>query len=139
MSIRGKKYYRKLFFHLVEITVWNSYLLFQSMGNTMKHLKFRMQLIELLVANHKEASPATHGRPGTSLPPMKLTARHFPACIPATEKKANPTRVCTVCSRRTDGRGKKIRRESRYYCPDCGVGLCVAPCFRDYHTKVNLP
>ena len=61
---RGKKYYRKLFFNLVEITVWNSYLLFQSMGNTMKHLEFRMQLIELLVANHKEASPATRGRPG---------------------------------------------------------------------------
>ena len=71
--------------------------------------------------------------PRKSLPPMRLTARHFPACIPATEKKANPTRLCTVCSRRTDGRGKKICRESRYYCPDCGVGLCMAPCFRDYH------
>ena len=24
--------------------------------------------------------------------------------------------------------------ESRYFCPDCNVGLCVTPCFRLYHT-----
>ncbi|KAJ8949429.1 hypothetical protein NQ318_007530 [Aromia moschata] len=56
----------------------------------------------------------------------------------ATEKKANPTRQCGICSRVRDARGKKIRRESRYWCPQCEVTLCVTPFFRVYHTVTNI-
>jgi hypothetical protein len=26
----------------------------------------------------------------------------------------------------------------KYHCVQCKVGLCVYPCFHDYHTKLNL-
>lgn len=35
-------------------------------------------------------------------------------------------------------KGKRIRKETRYYCPDCDVGLCLTPCFKLYHTKADL-
>lgn len=72
------------------------------------------------------------------LNPHRLTEYHFLAYLPATAKKANPTRQCVVCSRERNAKGKKFRRESRFYCPDCNVALCVAPCFRVYHTVADL-
>ncbi|CAH2020340.1 unnamed protein product [Acanthoscelides obtectus] len=83
-----------------------------------------------------EFSPRT-GRPSTQLTPLRLTGRHFPDLIPATEKKANPTRQCGICSRARDEREKKIRRGTKYYCADCETPLCVTPCFRIYHTVAN--
>ncbi|CAH2013720.1 unnamed protein product [Acanthoscelides obtectus] len=69
-----------------------------------------------------EFSPRT-GRPSTQLTPLRLTGRHFPDLIPATEKKANPTRQCGICSRARDEREKKIRRGTKYYCADCETPL----------------
>jgi hypothetical protein len=31
-----------------------------------------------------------------------------------------------------------VRKGTTYKCVKCNVGLCVVPCFADYHTKVNL-
>ena len=75
------------------------------------------------------------GRPSNVPHPLRLTERHFPEYVPPTEKKANPTRQCVVCSKKRDANGKKIRRESRYCCLVCDVALCVTPCFKIYHTK----
>ncbi|CAK9832788.1 Histone-lysine N-methyltransferase SETMAR [Anthophora retusa] len=42
-----------------------------------------------------------------------------------------PNRRYVVCT------AKDKRRESRYECKDCNVGLCVEPCFRIYHTELH--
>ena len=39
---------------------------------------------------------------------------------------------CALCS------ANKIRKDTRYYCKDCDVGLCVVPCFEYYHTKTDF-
>ena len=44
------------------------------------------------------------------------------------EKKSNATRRCVVCKKHG------TRKESRYECLRCDVGLCAAPCFGAYHT-----
>ncbi|CAH2020334.1 unnamed protein product [Acanthoscelides obtectus] len=69
-----------------------------------------------------EFSPRT-GRPSTQLTPLRLTGRHFPDLIPATEKKANPTRQCGICSRARDEREKKIRRGTKFT-----VQIAKPPC-----------
>ncbi|XP_076666789.1 uncharacterized protein LOC143368197 isoform X5 [Andrena cerasifolii] len=56
---------------------------------------------------------------------------HFPEHIPSTPKKINATRRCKVCA------SKGLRRESRYYCSYCNVGLCVTPCFKQFHVQPN--
>lgn len=69
---------------------------------------------------------------------LRITEQHFPEYVPPTEKKLAPTRRCVICSKEKDGNEKKKRRESRYYCRLCNVGLCVVPCFKTYHTQTNL-
>jgi predicted RNA-binding protein with PUA domain len=31
----------------------------------------------------------------------------------------------------------RMRKETAYWCAECGIPLCVTPCFRLYHTKRN--
>ena len=72
-------------------------------------------------------------QPGSLL----LTERHFPDFIPPSEKKAVPYRNCAVCCSKIDERGKKIRKETRYWCQECNVGLCAVPCFKLFHTQLK--
>lgn len=135
---RGKKYYKKIFFHLYEQANFNSYVLYKKSGGRLSPLDYRLLVIEKMFEKyHSQEFSSRGGRPGTTPSPLRLTGRHFPESIPATEKKKTPTRQCIVCSSKRDEKGKRVRRESRYFCPDCDVGLCVAPCFRLYHTKAN--
>lgn len=136
---QGKKYYKKIFFRLLEITVWNSFILYGKSGGKKDSLEFMLTLSEKIIEKYKGSviSPKP-GRPGRKPHPLRLTERHFPEVIEPTEKKSNPTRVCTVCSKKQDARGKRVRRETRYYCPQCQVALCVTPCFRIYHTQMDF-
>lgn len=136
---RGKKYYVKIFFHLVEQALWNSYQLYLKCNGKKTAFCYRLEVIRRLVQqNHCSTSSPRRGRPGPIPPPLRLTGRHFPEVIPPTAKKQNPTRQCGMCSRVRTPRNKKIRRETRYYCPDCNVPLCVTPCFRAYHTAPTI-
>lgn len=136
---RGKRYYKKIFFHLVDISVWNSFVLYQKNGGKRDHLEFRKMLVEKLIEKyHSKVLPKRTGRPGYQPGPLRLTERHFPEFVPPTEKKAAPCRNCAVCCSKRDERGKKIRKETRYYCRNCNVGLCAVPCFMVYHTKLNF-
>lgn len=59
----------------------------------------------------------------------RFTERHFPQHVPYNEKGRPKERECAVC--KAAGRVKRCS----FMCLDCNVGLCVAPCFRNYHTK----
>ncbi|CAK9830500.1 PiggyBac transposable element-derived protein 4 [Anthophora retusa] len=61
--------------------------------------------------------------------PLRLIERHFPSLYKPPRKNRN--RRCVVCT------ANDKRRESRYECKDCNVGLCVEPCFRIYHTELH--
>lgn len=62
----------------------------------------------------------------------RLSERHFPEFIPSTVQKRRPVKRCVLCHKR------KIRKESRYMCKDCSVGLCIVPCFKEFHTETYL-
>lgn len=135
---RGKKYYKKIFFHLLDLAMWNAFVLYQKSGGVMDSLDFRLEVIKLIIEKYKVTSTSRSGRPSVVPTPLRLSARHFPAFIPPTEKKENPTRQCYICSKKKDANGKKIRKETRYMCSNCDVPLCVIPCFRIYHTETNI-
>lgn len=136
---RGKKWYKKVFFNLIDISLWNAYVVYKKCGGTLSFLLYRIEIIQKTMEKyHSDAMKPKPGRPSQTLSPLRLTERHFLEYIPPTEKKVNPTRQCGMCSRVKDANGKKIRRESRFYCPDCNVALCVSPCFRVYHTVADI-
>ena len=124
---RGERYFKKLFSHLLELTIWNAFILYNKTGHKKKSLDFRLDLIEECIAKCKKTSIKFIGRTSSENTPPRLSAGHFPDIVPATEKKKNTARLCVVCSCRKNESGKKIRKESRYFFKECDVGLCVVP------------
>ena len=62
----------------------------------------------------------------------RLVERPFPERIPPTEKKARPTKRCTVCYK------NNRRKETVFWCPECEAALCVEESFKAFHTKLNF-
>nr|AWH61118.1 piggyBac transposable element-derived protein 4-like [Pyxicephalus adspersus] len=129
MRKQQRKYYKKIFRHLVEQCLWNANIL------PVNHSDFILQVSKSTVKNHQTQWNRPGRRASTVVNPERLTGRHFIDYIPPTQRKAAPTRMCVVCCSKTDDRGRKKRKETRFYCPDCDVGLCAASCFKIYHTQ----
>ena len=133
---RVKKWYKKMFHHLINQAVFNSQIIHKALGGTLTPLKFREKLIHDIVVKYPPThvtTPGRHGRGGVNKDTeLRLVGRHFPAYADDNSEKGlkKKSRRCVVCTKR----GNK-RKETRFICPECDVGLCAAPCFRDYHTK----
>ncbi|XP_017875115.1 piggyBac transposable element-derived protein 4-like [Ceratina calcarata] len=125
---KSLKWYRKYFFHLLDICVWNAYCLYKH--NTRKPIsmaKFHLNLIRQILQKYRMNMSYHHQKSKNN--PLRLIERHFPSLYKPQRKNRN--RRCVVCT------ANDKRRESRYECKDCNVGLCVEPCFRIYHTELQ--
>jgi len=132
MCRRTFKWTTKLFFHFLDLTVLNSWILLSSCGAKYTHRDFRLlvrNLIEEAGKSQDLPTPRLVGRPSAAATNvLRLKSRHnkhWPA-------KSSTNLRCRVCS----SRGQ--RKRTVYMCARCDVGLCVVPCFAEYHTKVNL-
>ncbi|CAC5426390.1 unnamed protein product [Mytilus coruscus] len=87
------------------------------------HLTFQQEIVQGLIGQHREGQTRPSRR--RLHQSTRLTARHFIEWIP------NKRRMrCAVYS------GKENRFSEtriRTWCPDCGVGLCVGRCFKNFH------
>lgn len=140
---KTRKWYRKLFFHIVDICVLNAYNMFKIHNNSKVSLvEFRINLIRQLFETHhssEERVPVERplGPNASAKHPLRLTARHFPrpTQTPAGQKR-KVQRKCYVCAN-TALKPKK-RKDSTFECVECNVGLCISPCFEDFHTKAKF-
>ena len=122
------KWYRKLFFHLFDITVQNSSAMFKMKnGKNLVLSEFRLQLARELIEEYRSKRPQMRERPSTDTS-LRLTARHFIAFTPGDNVKKR----CFVCSHTVKRETK--RSGTRFNCPDCDVPLCNPTCFKEYHT-----
>ncbi|XP_066918855.1 piggyBac transposable element-derived protein 4-like [Clytia hemisphaerica] len=129
---RGVKWYRKLGELFIDIAMYNSYLVYKKVifdDAIDTHLKFKINVIEELMTRHHHGAAAPNRGPNAGPNLLRLVERHFLAFLPATDKKLNAQKRCHRCTKR------KIRKDTRYHCPDCNVPLCFEPCFKIYHTK----
>ncbi|GFX61709.1 piggyBac transposable element-derived protein 4 [Trichonephila clavipes] len=133
---RGKKYYKNILSSIRHMFV-EYFCVVQKNGGKDSHLQFRMDIVDCLIERYGEVS-GKKGRPALQHNPMRLTERHFLEVIAPSEKKLRPARKCYVCSLKEIDNGKRIRKETRYFCPDCDVGLRLTPCFKLYHAKLDL-
>ena len=88
------KRYRKLFFHLLGLSIFNSSLLYK--GNTGKAIKlsdYRLQLIRETLQTYSAPKPKI-GRPALTNQPIRLTVRHFPSLVPQTAERESSEKVC---------------------------------------------
>lgn len=102
-----KIYYKKVFRHLLDMAIYNAFIIYQKSGNTTTHLEFRLKLVEgLIQLNCDPQSRPKKGRLSDNTL-SRLTERHFPDYLPPTEKKESPTRRCVVCTRKKSSQGNK--------------------------------
>ncbi|XP_068097888.1 piggyBac transposable element-derived protein 4-like [Hyperolius riggenbachi] len=131
-----KKYYKKIFRHLLEQCLWNAYILYKQRSDKLiVHADFIWKVCERICMKYQTSGDVRVGRRASYLVnPERLSGRHFMEYIPPNRIKNAPTRMCAVCCSKYNDKGKKVRKETRFYCPDCDVALCAIPCFKIYHT-----
>lgn len=116
------RWYRKVFFHIVDICLWNAFYIYvKEKGlRTTEYLKFREEVIEELIQTELVTSRKAQG--------MKSNF-HYLEPVPATEKDKYAMKRCRMCSK------NKITKKSRYHCQKCpsSPGICVHPCFKLWH------
>ena len=117
----------------VDICVYNSCILWKKLNpdeGQVDHLRFRKQLINELIPFHSYGATKQNktGKKNSAENPLHLTDRHFPRTYPKSGKKSSPQIRCVRCH----SQGK--RKDTRFWCVDCGVGLCLNKCVEDYHT-----
>ena len=124
---RSVKWWKRLFFHLLDVALVNSHILFKmATSSHMTQLDFRLAVAQGLVEGHEQH----HRRHHTPAPdiPLRLTERAFPEPIPEGKRQD-----CRVCSNRGAGQ----RHQTGYRCKLCHAPLCLYPCFERYHTLKN--
>ncbi|CAK1580896.1 unnamed protein product [Parnassius mnemosyne] len=148
------RWYKKVFFHLLDLAVWNSYFLYRKYkkNNNTKYdfLNFREELIRDLICISPDQKPdllIKHSKydnrkinrvvdPGpSSIHLDNGNIGHWPEKIPlppGSKKKTNYLK-CKMCAK------NKLRKETGFRCMGCKEkpALC-ALCFKEWHETANL-
>lgn len=114
------KWYRKLFFHLVDICMWNACFIYKKKCQSKKTLlEFRDEVL-MNILTPKPITPVV----------IDFQAHHFPA---ENTGEKNTMKRCRWCSK------QNVRKRSKYHCPQCEEkpGLCIVPCFKEWHLNIN--
>ena len=124
---------KKLFFHLLDLTIIKSYILLSSCcGKKISHIDFQLALIREMLARagHEPQPTMPVGKPAQSSTNVgRLDTRHNKHWPGRSQTK----RRCRVCS------AGGVKQSVIYRCVKCDVGLCVdREYFQNYHTKPNL-
>lgn len=97
---KSLKWYKKFFQHLLDVTVYNAFVLYKMKNPSTKLslLEFRKDLIDNIITRHHVGyHQSAGGRPsGSGDAPTRLTDRHFPSIIPPTATCLVPLRECSV-------------------------------------------
>ena len=135
---KSVKWWRKIFFWMLEVAVINSYIIYKKLATSrgrrpMTHKAFRRVLIDHLSAPlRSQGHQRTRRRPppAQNLERLHDDVRHF-------AEKGQKRKDCWVCSDRTPG---GTRHLTFFQCATCSdkPSLCPSPCFELYHTERNL-
>ena len=145
---RSKKWWKRVFFHILECCILNAYVL-DSHVRPLEHalrgrkkrdyLSFRIELAEMLIGTFRSRQRAGRrvSAEHSQLDRLNPALGHWP--VSATNKLD-----CVVCSLRRKKQGLPRagnRHESRIKCCHCNVHLCVdqeRDCFCKYHSLVEF-
>ena len=136
---KTKKWWRKLWVHLLNMAVMNAFVLNRKFGANKKlsHYEFRQELARQLL---DEAG--CNEIPEQVTDTNRLKGRHFPEKIPqAAGARRVYSRECMVCkitkTEEKSGRGSKRSKWTSFQCDTCKKPMCVPLCFKIYHTVPN--
>ena len=130
------KWWRKVFFWLIDLSVTNSYALYREMEqDRIPHIAYRRSIVEALATRYLSSAPPRPrvGRPRKRSHPDRDPER-LNGHLHLLGKRQQ--RDCVVCSRQS---ASGNRHRSIYYCKTCpdNPSLCPDRCFERYHTLRN--
>jgi hypothetical protein len=114
------KWYKKVFFYFIEISLVNSFLIYKHNCSDLKMslLEYKIEIIKNLIGKDLlEEDVFTNDQ-------HRLKGKHF-------LEKGQNSLDCVVCST-TNNRVRVI-----YRCKICKVNICPIECFEKYHTKIS--
>ena len=125
------KWWRKVFFWMVEVAVNNAHVLYKSYTSNSRKMSlkdFRRELAIQLCQGVVQEDSLGYQRMDQSL--ERLRGRHFP-------DQGKKRRDCRVCSDRCSVGGRALVKT---FCNTCSEkpALCLGDCFHTYHTRPNL-
>ena len=108
-SIRKSiKWYKKLFFHMLYLSMLNAYILYKEKKQTSLELTdFRLEVIRQIFEKYGSQQRSRRSRPSIEKP-LRLTSRHFPALTGGAKRR------CIVCS-------STVKRPKTNLVPDTNV------------------
>jgi hypothetical protein len=133
------KWWKKLFFHLLNLAVVNAHILHSKSSKRKMSLQmFYDKVTEGLIAS---ARTDIQEQGQTSSPAGRLVGTdHFLYRIPVTHAKAEGKAQwsCRVCSETGKRKTRKtVTKFTTTYCRKCDIGLCIGQGFEVYHSKLN--
>ena len=135
---RTMKWYKKLFFHLLDVALLNAFNLYKlHTGKSTSLRKYSLQVVKQLVDIYGTPEQTRPGRRTPAAAPVERLAgaafirEHHLVKMPLTPAGRVMQRDCHVCT--TTTLRPKTRKRVSTWCPKCQVSLCDN-CFVDYHT-----
>jgi len=133
MSWRTFKWTTKLFFHFLDLTVLNSWILLSSCEAKYTHQDFRLLLVRNLIEEAGKSqdcpNPRLVGRPSSGAKDVLRLESHHNKHWPVKSSTKLHCHLCSPCGQ---------RKGTMYKCARCDVDLFMVPFFKEYNTKVNL-
>ena len=99
------KWYKKLFLHILDITIYNSLVVWRALNpqKRMSYLEFRLAIVQSLIQNHHVERPLhTGGRKSRQPALLRLKQKHFPSRIPSKRKKPQAGGVLCVRAKESE-------------------------------------
>ena len=144
MSLRkSMKWWRKLFFHILNMILLNAYILNKKYGNNkLSHDDYMHHIASYLIETSMGNCTCLPQRTVRPTPmKMRLVEKHFIHKIPQDPlHETPPNPICKACNFSKNAIAEMgfepiaLPRCTTYHCSECLVALCVTPCFEIYHT-----
>ncbi|XP_013391703.1 piggyBac transposable element-derived protein 4-like [Lingula anatina] len=131
---RCVKWWKKVFFYLLEVCFCNSLIIYkqQMHPKRVNAEKFRLDIAHGLLVG-LESAPSRVGRPPRDPPCRLINCEHFIAINRQRTANGKPSKPdCIVCSNR-----EKKCHQTQYICDKCLEPMCPYPCFKRYHTLLD--
>ena len=151
MRRKTLKWYKKVMFHLFDLCSVQAYLIYKMQTNKpVLHRTFKRELVKQIVTPLDLPKVKPKGRPHVDATTLRRLEPdfnvHYHAQIEKQRGKKSYPKNCVVCNagerRYLEQQGNPIPhrpgRQTSVKCGGCNVPLCVMPCFKIYHTCVDI-
>lgn len=130
-AFKNKKFYLRIFFHFVNVSLVNAWILFkQKTGSDSSFLEFKSDVADsLLILNKRRAV----GRPSLSTPPEPLKKRARYGC--STDLRMDGNQHWPMNKEMKNAlncRYKNCIRRTRFFCKTCETPVCPE-CMEPFH------